>query len=455
MPSPSNRYPLERLFGSVLSPFERFLRRTTAGGIVLIATTILTLILANTPWGEAIRHIWETYLTLELGPWRLSLSLHHWINDGLMALFFLVVGLELKREILIGELSSLRNAALPLAGAVGGMLVPALLYWAVNPTGPTASGWGIPMATDIAFAVGILVLLAWRIPRNLIIFLTALAIADDLGAVLVIALFYTAQLDWNALGWGAIFLAVLILFNRGGIRRALPYALVGGCLWLSLLQSGIHATVAGVLLAFTIPARPAFTPQQFSDRLDALHETLRDSSPDDDEEAGTGHRMALVADNLEKSAVAVQSPQQRMEHVLGPWVTFVVIPLFAFANASIDFSTARISELIVHPVTIGVFFGLVGGKFLGIGCMSWLAVTLGLARLPDGVGWRHVFGVAWLGGIGFTMSLFISQLAFGASPELMEDAKFGILAASAVSGVVGLVWLYFSASRDGSSSGKP
>ncbi len=451
MTSPPNRYPLEPLFGRVLSPFERFLRRTTAGGIVLIATTLLTLILANTPWGEAIRHIWETPFTLELGPRRLSMTLHHWINEGLMALFFLVVGLELKREILIGELSSLRNAALPVAGAAGGMLVPALLYWAVNPAGPAASGWGIPMATDIAFAVGILVLLAWRIPRNLIIFLTALAIADDLGAVLVIALFYTAQLDWGALGWGAISLAALILFNRGGIRRALPYALVGGGLWLSLLQSGVHATVAGVLLAFTIPARPAFTPRQFSDRLDALQETLRDGSPDGNEGAGIGHRMALVADNLEKSAVAVQSPQQRMEHALGPWVTFVVIPLFAFANASVDFSTARIGELLTHPVTIGVLVGLVGGKFLGIGCMSWLAVTLGLARLPEGVGWRHVFGVAWLGGIGFTMSLFISQLAFGSIPELMEDAKFGILAASAVSGVLGLLWLYFSASRAGES----
>jgi len=448
-----NRYPLERLFGTVLSPFERFLRRTTAGGIVLIATTILTLALANTPWGEALRHLWEIPFALEIGPWRLSLTLHHWINEGLMALFFLVVGLELKREIMIGELSSLRNAALPVAGAIGGMLVPALIYWTFNPAGPTASGWGIPMATDIAFAVGILVLLAWRIPRNLIIFLTALAIADDLGAVLVIALFYTAQLEWSALGLGAVFLAVLVLFNRGGIRRALPYALVGGCLWLALLQSGIHATVAGVLLAFTIPARPAFTPRQFSDRLDALQETLRERSLDDDKEAGASHRMAVVADNLEKSAVAVQSPQQRLEHALGPWVTFIVIPLFALANASIDFSAARIGELLTHSVTLGVFFGLVGGKFLGIGCMSWLAVVLGLARLPEGVGWRHVFGAAWLGGIGFTMSLFISQLAFSASPELMEDAKFGILAASAVSGVVGLVWLYFSASRGEAPAG--
>jgi len=448
-----NRYPLERLFGSVLSPFERFLRRTTAGGIVLIATTVLTLILANTPWGESIRHLWEIPFALEIGPRRLSLTLHHWINEGLMALFFLVVGLELKREIMIGELSSLRNAVLPVAGAIGGMIVPALIYWTFNPAGPTASGWGIPMATDIAFAVGILVLLAWRIPRNLIIFLTALAIADDLGAVLVIALFYTAQLDWSALGLGAVFLAILVLFNRGGIRRALPYALIGGCLWLALLRSGIHATVAGVLLAFTIPARPAFTPQQFSDRLDALQKTLREKTRDDGGEAGVDHRMAVVADNLEKSAWAVQSPQQRLEHALGPWVTFIVIPLFALANASIDFSTARIGELLTHPVTIGVFFALVGGKFLGIVCMSWLAVVLGLARLPEGVGWRHVFGAAWLGGIGFTMSLFISQLAFGARPGLMEDAKFGILAASAASGVLGLVWLYFSASRGETPAG--
>jgi NhaA family Na+:H+ antiporter len=202
-------------------------------------------------------------------------------------------------------------------------------------------------------------------PANLIIFLTALAIADDLGAVLVIALFYTAQLDWSALGLGAVFLAILVLFNRGGIRRALPYALIGGCLWLALLQSGIHATVAGVLLAFTIPARPAFTPQQFSDRLDALQKTLREKTRGDGGEAGADHRMAVVADNLEKSAWAVQSPQQRLEHALGPWVTFIVIPLFALANASIDFSTVRIGELLTHPVTWASFSASWGENFWG------------------------------------------------------------------------------------------
>lgn len=439
----ARHYPLEPLFGRILSPFEQFLRRTTAGGIVLMATTVLTLGLAAVVGGEALHHFWETPLSFALGEdLRLSLSLHHWVNDGLMAFFFLLVGLELKREMLVGELTSLRDAALPIAAALGGMVVPALIYAAFNAGTPTASGWGIPMATDIAFAIGILVLLAWRIPKNLIIFLTALAIADDLGAVLVIALFYTADLQLHALGAAGLLLALLILFNRAGIRHPLPYALVGVLLWAAVLASGVHATLAGILLAFTIPARPAFTPDDFEGRINELRDAFRADrldveTPDD---PLSNHRMTAIAESMEESAAAVQSPLQRIEHSLTPWVTFLVIPIFALTNAGIDLRAIEWSQAFDSRVTLGVVAGLVIGKFIGISSFSWIAVRLGWGRLPVGVEWKHLLGAAWLGGIGFTMSLFIGQLAFR-DPAFVEQAKLGILLASAISAAIGLAWL--------------
>jgi NhaA family Na+:H+ antiporter len=446
---PKIQYPLEPLFGKIITPFERFLRQTTAGGIILMSMTFMTLIVASSPWGDAYRHLWETPVRLGIGHYAIGLSLHAWVNEGLMALFFLLVGLELKREIMVGELASLRNAALPVMGAIGGMLVPAFIYLLLNPSGPAHAGWGIPMATDIAFAIGILVLLAWRIPRGLIIFLTALAIADDLGAVLVIALFYTQTIDMTLLGVAIALLGVLVIFNRGGIRHPLPYAIVGIVLWLALLKSGIHATLAGILLAFTIPARPVFTARQFDERLaemrDAFHTVA--THPEESDKPLSVIRMYSIAENLEKASAAVQSPQQRMEHRLAPWVTFFVIPLFAMANAGLDLLAIPFREAIVHPVTIGVVLGLVLGKFLGISCFAWLAVKLRLARLPAGVKWRHIMGAAWLGGIGFTMSLFIGQLAFASTPLLFEEARLGIIMASVISASIGLTWLYFSAGK--------
>jgi NhaA family Na+:H+ antiporter len=439
-----NPYPLESLFGRILSPFERFLHRTTAGGIVLIATTIVALALATALGADDIHHFWTRTLAIEAGPgFRLGLSWHHWVNDGLMALFFLVVGLELKREILVGELSSPRDAALPVIAALGGMVVPALVYAAFNGGTPTASGWGIPMATDIAFAVGILVLLAWRIPKNLIIFLTALAIADDLGAVLVIAIFYTADIDVRALAVAAAVLAVLLVFNRGGIRNPLPYVLGGVLLWYALYSSGVHATLAGILLALTIPARAKHAPAQFENRVDELQAAFRADrrdmeTPDD---PLSNWRMAAIAEALERSAVAVQSPLQRIEHTLTPWVTFMVIPIFALANAGIDLTQIAWGEVLASRVTVGIFAGLVLGKFVGISAFCWIAVRLGLARLPAGVEWKHLTGAAWLAGIGFTMSLFIAQLAFR-DAALVEEAKLGILLGSAVSAVIGLIWLF-------------
>lgn len=441
-------YPLEPLFGQILTPFEQFLRRTTAGGIVLVCTSIITLLIANSAWGSAFRHFWEQPVVLAFAGWRLDMTLHHWVNDGLMALFFLLVGLEIKREILVGELSSWRDAGLPVGAAIGGMIVPALIYAAFNYNTDTASGWGIPMATDIAFAVGILVLLAWRVPRSLIIFVTALAIVDDLGAVLVIALFYTDTINVGALIWAGVMLAGLILFNRGGIRHPLPYVLLGVVLWYLMLLSGLHATVAGILLALCIPARPAFSPQQFDERMRQLGEGFRASilDPKTPDDPLSNHRMATIAESLEASARAVQSPLQRMEHGISAWITFLVIPIFAMANASIDFATINFAESITSPVTLGIILGLVLGKFIGICGGSWLVMKLGLGRMPSGMNWRHLSGGAWLGGIGFTMSLFIGGLAFN-DPHFFEQAKLGILLASVVAAFMGLMWLYFGAPK--------
>ncbi len=439
-------YPLERLFGRILSPFEEFLRRTTAGGIVLVATTAATLVLAAALGAEPLRHFWEQRFAFGVpGRFAVDLSLHQWINDGLMALFFLLVGLELKREVAVGELSSLRDAALPVIAAAGGMVVPAAIYVAFNPGGAGAHGWGIPMATDIAFAVGILVLLAWRVPRNLIIFLTALAIADDLGAVLVIALFYTAQIDWVALGVAAFLAALLLLLNRAGIRNRLPYVLAGLALWYFMHASGIHATLAGIVLALAIPARPARTPAEFDGRILELHEAFRDErAADTPDDPLSNPRMASIAAATEHSAMLVRSPLERLEHDLSPWVTFLVIPVFAFSNAAIDLGAVAWGEVLGNRVTLGVLAGLFLGKFAGIAGFSYAAVRLGLGRLPAGVEWRHMLGAAWLGGIGFTMSLFIAQLAF-ADPAAVEQAKIGILLASALSAAFGLVWLFVSA----------
>jgi len=451
---PDKRYPLEPLFGKILSPFERFLHRTTAGGIVLLATTAVALTLASVFGGEVFHRFVDHPIGFSAGPERrLELSLHYWVNDALMALFFLVVGLELKREILVGELSSLKDAALPVFAAAGGMVVPALIYHAFNAGSPTAQGWGIPMATDIAFAVGILVLLASRVPRNLVVFLTALAIADDLGAVLVIACFYTQALDYRALGSAAVLFTLLVLLNRGGVRNALPYVLLAVPFWLAMYHSGVHATLAGVLLAMTIPARPADTPARFErylkELLDAFRADRRDQSTPDD--PLTNRRMAAIAETVERASAAVQSPLQRIEHRLAPWVSFLVLPLFALANAGIDLSAVSWRDALSARVTLGVVGGLVVGKFAGISSFSWLAVAVGLARLPSGVAWRHVLGAAWLGGIGFTMSLFISQLAFD-DAALVEDAKLGILLGSATSALAGLAWLYAAGRKIGTES---
>ena len=440
----ANSYPLEKLFGKILSPFDRFLKSTSAGGLVLLVTSLLTIILANLTLTQSfLHHLLGENIVVGIGGIRLDLTMHAFVNEGLMTLFFLLVGLELKREIMVGELSSFREAALPIMAALGGMFAPAIIYYAFNPSGPEAAGWGIPMATDIAFAVGIMVLLSWRVPKNLIIFLTALAIADDLGAVVVIALFYTQSIDMTAVRHALVIIIFLLLINRGGIRHSLPYALLGILLWFSLMNSGIHATVAGIILAFAIPSKPSFSASFFDLRLTELREAFHDNNTlDGFDNPLSNQRMAVIAENLGKAVIKVQSPQQRIEHSLTPWVTFFVIPTFALANAGINFSEVHFSEAIFHPVTMGVALGLIIGKFAGILGMSWLAVKLNVAKLPTNVTWLHIAGAAWIGGIGFTMSMFIGQLAFSGHPAFFEEAKLGIIIASAVCASLGLLWLY-------------
>jgi NhaA family Na+:H+ antiporter len=358
--------------------------------------------------------------------------LHFWVNDLLMVIFFFVVGLEIKREVLVGELTSVRQAALPILGAVGGVVVPALIYSFLNAGGAGAPGWGVPMATDIAFALGVMTLLGDRVPLGLKVFLTALAIVDDIAAVLVIAVFYTAKISSVALGLAAACLLILAVLGRLGARQPLTYALGGIFLWLAVLASGIHATIAGVALAFVIPSRTRLDSAQFVARsrrtLDHFEAHAEGALMTNEEQQASVHA-------LEEACEKVQPPLHRMEHALHPWVSFFIMPVFALANAGVVLS-GNISEIMVQPVTLGVIFGLLFGKPIGITLAAWLAVRSGLASLPTGVTWSHIHGAGWLGGIGFTMSLFVASLAF-ADEALLTMAKLGILSASACAALVG------------------
>jgi NhaA family Na+:H+ antiporter len=417
-------------------PFQYFADKASSGGILLIAAAIVALVWANSPWGQSYTGFWGTELSVSLGPFSIEEDLTHWINDGLMAVFFLVVGLEIKREILVGELSSPRRAALPLAAAIGGAVLPALIYVAINFGTEGVSGWGIPMATDIAFALGVLALLGRRAPLGLKVFLTALAIVDDILAVVVIALFYTSDVSWGALGVGAVFLVALVAANLGGVGKPLPYALLGIGLWLCFLESGVHATIAGVLLAMTVPASSFIDTGTFLKRSRSLLDRFEQAEERGDSVLSNDERQgALHA--LNRANEDVEPPLQELEHALHPWVVFAVMPLFALANAGVVLGEDFAATLL-NPVSLGILAGLLLGKQFGITLFAWLAIKSGLSELPEGMTWRHIYGAGWLGGIGFTMSLFISDLAFTDGP-LLDVAKLGILAASLVAGVGG--WL--------------
>jgi NhaA family Na+:H+ antiporter len=418
----------------IVRPFQEFADRASSSGILLIAAAIVALVWANSPWGESYAQLWGTKLSVGLGNFSIEEDLTHWINDGLMAIFFLVVGLEIKREILVGELSSPRRAALPIAAALGGAVLPALIYVAINFGTESVSGWGIPMATDIAFALGVLALLGERAPLGLKVFVTALAIVDDILAVMVIALFYTSDVSWGALAVGAAFLVALVAANLAGVGKPLPYALLGMGLWLCFLQSGVHATIAGVLLAMTVPASSFIDTGMFLKRSRDLLDRFEQAGERGDAVLCNEDRQGALH-SLNKANEDVEPPLQELEHALHPWVVFAIMPLFALANAGVVLGEGFASTLL-NPVSLGIVAGLLLGKQFGITVFAWLAVKSGLSEMPQGVTWLHIYGAGWLAGLGFTMSLFISDLAFADSP-LLDVAKLGILTASLIAGIAG------------------
>ncbi|SDG61404.1 Na+:H+ antiporter, NhaA family [Pedobacter terrae] len=421
----------------IMAPVSRFIHLEYTSGIVLLISVVIAIAWANSPFHDFYEHLWHINFKVGFDKFLLSQPLHIWINDGLMAIFFFVIGLELKREFMEGELSSLQKASLPMTAALGGMLVPAAIYFFINKGTDAAHGWGIPMATDIAFALALLSMASKHIPVSVKIFLSALAVADDLGAVLVIAFFYTDQINFMPLAVGAGFLILLMVGNKMGIRSTIFYLLLGICVWIGFLLSGVHATIAGVLVAFTIPAVTRIDEQIYSNNLRKLSY---------DFEADIPERGSLITPLQNKTiqkvktlSMAAETPLQTIEHALHPWVAFGIMPLFALANAGIVITSDFFSS-IINPVSIGVASGLVIGKFSGILLFCWIMVKFRLSSLPEGANWKHIAGVALLAGIGFTMSLFISGLAFK-NPAFIDQAKYGILIASILAGILGTIVL--------------
>jgi NhaA family Na+:H+ antiporter len=424
---PAARLPVEPIH-ALTTPLARFLHIETASGIVLLIATAAALGLANSPLADRYRAFWDTPIVLTIGGFQLAHTLQEWINDGLMVIFFFVIGLEVKRELVLGELRDVRRATLPIAAALGGMVAPAGIYLALQHGQPGARGWGIPMATDIAFVVGCMALLGPRVPHGLRIMLLSLAIADDIGAILVIAIGYTAELHFDALAVGILLMIAVAVCARLGVRSILVYTLLGSAVWLAFLKSGVHATIAGVILGMLTPSRQYLetgTAEQFLERTRQLFQ-------------GNWERQSHRADQVRQLQWAVRetiSPLEYLEQTMHPWIGFAIMPIFALANAGVP---VHLSEL-GAPVSLAVMLGLVIGKPLGIVLFSWLAVKAGLARLPSGVDWRAMVGAGCLAGIGFTMALFIAGLAL--ADPLLDTAKIGILAGSTVSAILGMVLL--------------
>lgn len=435
--------PWEKAFKKISTPFEHFLHAQTTTGLILIFMTILALILANSPLAESYAHFFHTKVDFSVGDSKLSQTVHHWINDGLMAIFFFIIGLEIKREIMVGELSNIKVALLPILAAIGGMVFPALIYITINADTPGAVGWGIPMATDIAFAISALVLLGKRVPPALVTFLVALAIVDDLGAVLVIALFYTEQIHTLPLMLAGAMFLVMVVFNRFGIHMILPYFIVGLLMWFFMLESGVHATIAGVIAALAIPSKPKRAPGSFRADSRVLLDEY-DTYPVDEKD-GMNERQKAILLKLEDNINEIGTPAARLENDLHLPVALIVIPLFALANAGIAIDFSSIGTTIMTPVSLGIIAGLILGKVLGIFGVAWLAIKLKMATIPKDSSMNQIFGVAFLGGIGFTMSIFVAELGFMGNPELIFQAKVGILAASLFAGLFGYSWLRFVA----------
>ncbi len=417
-------------------PFAAFLRIEAAGGAVLFLSTIIALVLSNSPWAQAFSSVWETPMGFHIGSLEFIRSLREWINDGLMTLFFFLVALELKRELVLGELHNPRMAALSIAAALGGMVVPAALYLLLQWGHPGAKGWGTVMATDTAFVIGGLGLLGSRIPQSLRIFMLSLAIVDDIGAILVVTIGYSSHIVWGALAWGAFGVAVVPALTRLGVRNTAIYVLVGVFIWFAVDASGIHATITGVILGLLTPARRWVSDERLYAILGKVvaHPASHEGSGE------TKDRESLHV--AEVAARETLAPVERLEMMLHPWVGFVIMPLFALANAGVPLLTGDLR----NPVMVAVFIGFVLGKPAGVLSFSWLAVRSGIARRPPDLGWGLLAGGSLLAGIGFTMALLIANMAF--SPGLIDAAKLGILSASAFSAVAGLALLRWLSARE-------
>ena len=420
-------------------PVQQYIHTESVGGMVLLAATAVALIWANSPWSEQYHHILETHLILDVALFRVDLSVEEWINDGLMAIFFFVVGLEIKRELLFGQLSSARRAAMPAIAALGGMIVPAGVFLVVVGGGDAVRGWGIPMATDIAFALGVLALLGRRIPMELRVFLLGLAVVDDLGAILVIAVAYTESIDFAQLGLAAGLILVLVIANRVGLSHAAFTAGIAFLIWVSVLNSGVHATVAGVLIGAFTPSQPNFSREEFAQESEGLMAEYQTAMV-----AGHHERAEVILGEMEDLIQGTESPMERLERLTHPWASYLILPVFALANAGIDFGTGSLQDDISSHVSLGIMAGLVLGKVAGITLFPWLASRTGLVELPESVSWMHVVGVGLVGGIGFTVAIFVAGLAFD-DPVLVDKAKLGILCASALAGLLGYCFLRFVA----------
>ncbi len=423
----------------VARPLQQFLHVEAGGGIALLAATVAALIWANSPWRASYDTVFHTEAVVRIGSFRIAEDLIHWINDALMAFFFLVVGLEIKREWVAGELRDRRAAVLPAVAALGGMIVPALIFVAVNRGGPGAHGWGVPMATDIAFALGVVAVLARRVPSPLRIFLLTLAIVDDIGAILVIAIFYSDSISFGWLAGAGVTVLAIMALRRVKVVQPVVYVILGIVLWLCVFESGVHATIAGVLMGLLAPA------VAFQDQLEteSIVDTL-ENQPD------LGAEAVREVSFLIRTSIPLTD---RLLTLLHPWTSYLVVPLFALANAGIELRADRITS--PNRVLIGVIAGLVVGKIVGVAGASWLATKLGVARLPAGVSWTQILGAAALAGIGFTVSLFVAGLAFDPG-ELQEDAKMATLTASVIAAILGSVALYVtgrSSTREPASSG--
>ena len=427
---------------TVVRPVQRILAHEAAGGVVMLIAATIAIMWANSPWSQSYSDLWSTPLRIELGDLiHLDhLSLQTWVNDALMAVFFLLVGAEIKREVVHGDLGDARAIALPIIAAVGGMVLPAGIYAVITHGEPGSGGWGIPMATDIAFAVGVVSLLGRRVPLGAKVFLLTLAVADDIGAIVVIAVFYTGDLAWGWLATAFVGLGAVLAMRRSDVQSLAPYLAVGAFIWLALLESGVHATLAGVALGLLTPAWPLRSPRRYPTEVrhlaDRVEQAYRDGVLTEGEFEDNEQLIAEVV----RLSIHSTSPLERMTRALSPWVAFVIVPIFALANAGVELSADAMGGLVSDPVSLGVAAGLVVGKTAGVFGGAALAVGLRVARLPEGTSWRHVLGLAMIAGIGFTVALFVTSISLE-EPALADSAKVGIIFGSLVAGVVGYGFL--------------